>query len=315
MGNKGINTLPASYILRKHNLEVYLVKNIEPLVPFLSMLPLADNDTGEFATVLESATAKQDMDNNVLSEPLTVTESADIIDVEISPLNAQLGKTTAVGYQFKYTKQFLKRQDSDARIALALSRIIAGMAHKLNALIANGIVQSAGVAVPSDISNWATAIDPRADAIKMRSAMSAGSAGDDDLPFELDNCFITNAKHVKLQEYYMSMDWPFSNKQIDVDGTYFNNIKNAFNGIDNVDLIGLDSRVPPGIVEKYVDPDYSVIKQSELADPQKSLTIPDSLINVNLVEPRKIEDPFIYQVIAELGYSSQEPKGAMAGEL
>ena len=108
----GINTLPASYILRRHNLEMYLTKKIEPLVPFLNLFPLADNDTGEFATVLDSPTAKEDMDNGVLSEPLEVTEGSELTDVELSPINATLGKTSVVGYQFKYTKQFLKRQDS-----------------------------------------------------------------------------------------------------------------------------------------------------------------------------------------------------------
>jgi hypothetical protein len=311
----GINTLPASYILRKHNLEMYLTKKIEPLVPFLNLLPLADNDTGEFATVLDSPTAKEDMDNGVLSEPLEVTEGSELTDVELSPINATLGKTSVVGYQFKYTKQFLKRQDSDARIALATSKIIAGMAHKLNAICLNGIVESAGAAFPSGLSDWDTAIDPRSDAIKLRSAFNSGSAGDDDLPFELDTCFISNTKHVKLQDYYMSFDKDFNNKSIDVDGTNFENIKNAFNGITGVDLVGIDSTIPCGIIEKYVDPDYSTIRQAELSDAQSNLQIPQSLLNVNLVEPRKIEEPYIYQIVAEMGFSSQEPKGAVKGAL
>lgn len=312
-----MNTLPAKYILRKHNLETYLTKKIEPRVPFLSIFPTTNNETGEFATVLEAPTAKEDTDNEVMSEPMRITEGADINDINISPLNATLGETMAVGYQFTYTKKFLKRQDSDARITYAISQIIAGMAHKLNAIFLKGASDAAAAAYPNNLSDWDDIgdIDPRADAIKLRSAFSSGSAGADDLPFELDTCFISNAKHVTLQEYYMSMEWPFNAQEVNVDGTMFRNIKNGLSSLSGVDLVGLDSTTPPGIIEKYVDPDYSVIRQAELADPQRSIELPDSLINVNLVEPRKFEDPYIYQVIAEVGYNSVNPLGVIKGAL
>ncbi len=311
----GIKTLPASYILRKHNLEMYITKNLEPRVPFLNLLPFADNDTGEFATVLEADTAKQDIDNKTLSEPLELAEGSELTDINISPINAVLGKTMVTGYQFPYTKQFLKRQDSDARIALAISKIIAGMAHKVNFIIGKGMADSAGAHFPTTLSDWVDAIDPRADFIKLRSAFNSGAAGTDDLAFNLDHALIANDKHVLLQDYYMSMDKPFNNTSIDVDGTNAENIKNAFNDIPGVDIIGLDSQIPPGIVNKYVDPDYSTIKTAELADPQKTLEIPQSLINVNLVEPRKINEPYLYQIVCELGYSSQEPLGVVTGVL
>ena len=189
------------------------------------------------------------------------------------------------------------------------------MAHKLNAISLNGIVESASAAFPSDLSDWDTAIDPRADAIKLRDKFNSGTAGTEDLPFELDTCFVSNAKHAKLQDYYMSFDKDFNNKSIDVDGTNFENIKNAFNGITGVDLVGIDSSIPCGILEKYVDPDYSTIRQAELSDAQSNLQIPPSLLNVNLVEPRKIEEPYIYQIVAQMGFSSQEPKGAVKGAL
>lgn len=311
-----VKTQPAKYILRKHNLEMYLTKSIEPEVPFIGLLPMADNDTGEFATVLSDPTAAEDTANSVMSEPLDTAEASELTEIDISPLNAVLGRTMAVGYEFKYTKQFLKRQDSDARVQLALSKIKAGMIQKINGIILQGIVNGAGAAFPNNLSTWASAIDPRADAIKLRTAFNSGASGTDPLPFELDTCFISGAKHVNLQEYYMSMDWPFNNKEIDVDGTKFINVKNSFAQLTSAkDLVGIDSRIPPGIIEKYVDPDYSVIRQAELADPQKSLTLPQSLINVNMVEPRKYNESYIVQVVAELGYSNQEAKGAVAGTL
>lgn len=306
-----IETLPADFILRKHNLELYLTKKIEPKVPFLKIFPLSDNDTGEFTTVLENLTSKEDPK---ITEPLEMPEGSDITDIQISPLNAVLGKTMAVGYQFQYTDQFLNRQDSPARISAAISKIIAGMVHKVNRVILGGMINAAGKAVPDDISDWATAIDPRSDAIKMRDAFSTNADGDE-LPFELNKAFIAGTFHSKLQEYYSNMNWPFNNKSMDVDGTYFDNVKNALNDFADVDFVGIDDTVPAGIIEKYVNPKYSTIKKAELQNEQKDMDIPDSLINVNYVKPRYIQEPHVYQIFAELGYNSLEPDGVMTGKL
>lgn len=310
-----VNALPKDFLTRAHSAELYLTKKVEPQVPFLNLLPLADTETGEFATVIESSTAKEDMDNGVLGEPMDLTEGSELTDVVLEPLNAMRGETSAVGYQLTYTKKFLKRQDSEARTKIAVSKAIAGMAHKLNAVFAKAISDSAGLTIPSGVSDWDATIDPRNDGILIRSAFSAGQDGTKDTAFNNPECFVGNNKHTKLQQYYMSMDWPFNANRIDVDGTYFNNVKNALGGLSGIDLVAVDNQVPPGIIQKYIDPDYSAIRRAELADNQSVIELPDSLIQVNLVEPRKVQDPYIMQIVAEVGYSSQEPMGAMAGAL
>jgi hypothetical protein len=292
------------------------MKGIEPEVPFINILPMAQTDTGEFPTVLQDTTAAEDVAAGTMTEPMRVKEVSDLTEVEITPINAILGRTAVVGYKFPYTDKFLRRSDSDARINLALSKIKAGMIMKINMVMLQGIVDAANASFPDDLSDWDTAIDPRADAIKLRKEFNTGSTGTEALPFELDTCFVSGTKHALLQEYYMSMDWAFDNKVIDVDGTKFYNVKNAFaNLTSSKDIVGLDSRIPPGIFEKYTDPRYSTIRQAELADPQSTLNVPPSLINVNKVEPRSITDEYIVEIVAEIGFASTEPKGAVAGTL
>lgn len=311
-----IQTLSAKFLLRKHNLEIYAAKKIEPACEFIGLLPSAVTETGEFSSVITDTTAAEDKTSGVLSDPLDVAEASELTEIEISPLNVQLGQTSIVGYQFPYTKRFLKRSDSDARLQLALSKIFAGMVQKIDGVVLQGIVDNAGGAFASGLSDWDTAIDPRADMIKLRTAFNTGSDGTESLPFELDKVYVNGTKHAKLQDYYMSMDWPFDNRTINVDGTDVINVKNAFANLTTTkDIVGLDSRIPPGIIQKYVDPDYSVIRQAELAEPQKTTNLPDSLIQVNIVEPRRIEEPGLVQIVAELGYNNLEPKGAIAGTL
>lgn len=304
-----IQTLSADFLLRKHNTELYLMKLIEPKLYFLDVMPTANSDTGEFPTVLKEPTAAEDTANGVMSEPLDTSELSELTEIEISPLNAVLGKTSAVGYKFKYSQKFLNRSDSDARVQNAFSKIAAGMAQKINVLLATGIVSAASVALPSGLSAWSTAIDPRKDAISMRHQFSPA-----DSPFTLTDAYINDTLYKELETYYMSMEWPFNSDAIDVDGTTFHNVKNSFAGMSD-NFLGLDSNIPAGIVETYVDPDFSTIQSSILQDPQKAINLPPALINVNQYREQEAPHNNVFEIWAEIGYSNQEPKGAMAGTL
>lgn len=304
-----IQTLPADFLLRKHNTELYLMKLIEPKLYFLDVMPTANSDTGEFPTVLKEPTAAEDTANGVMSEPLDTSELSELTEIEISPLNAVLGKTSAVGYKFKYSQKFLNRSDSDARVQNAFSKIAAGMAQKINVLLAQDIVTAASVALPAGLSAWSTAIDPRKDAISMRHQFSPA-----DSPFTLTDAYINDTLYKELETYYMSMEWPFNSDAIDVDGTIFHNVKNSFAGMSD-NFLGLDSNIPAGIVETYVDPDFSTIQSSILQDPQKAINLPPALINVNQYREQEAPHNNVFEIWAEIGYSNQEPKGAMAGTL
>ena len=80
-------------------------------------------------------------------------------------------------------------------------------------------------------------------------------------------------------------------------------------------FLGLDSNIPAGIVETYVDPDFSTIQSSILQDPQKAINLPPALINVNQYREQEAPHNNVFEIWAEIGYSNQEPNGAMAGTL
>ena len=143
-----IQTLNASFLLQKQNLEIYLMQRMEPKLYFLNTLPQANSDTGEFATVLKDTTAAEDVANNVMGEPLDTAELSELTEIEIAPLNAALGRTSAMGYSFKYSQKFLNRSDSGARVQIALSKIAAGMAKKINTNILSGIINGACCRIP-----------------------------------------------------------------------------------------------------------------------------------------------------------------------
>lgn len=305
-----MKTLPAEFLLRKHNMEYYLTQLVEPKLFFTNLLPTAVTDTGEFPTVLTAKTAAEDMDDGVLSEPLDTAEASELTEIDISPINAVMGETTVTGYKFRYTDKFLKRSDRNARLAVALAKIAAGVSMKVNQIVLNGMIAAAQATVPNDLSDWDAAADPRADAIKLRNSFAAPGT-----PFYLDTVLMDGDRFAVLEEYYMSMDWPFNSQAINVDGTTVTNVRDSFTGTA-AEFVGFDSTIPPGIVEKYLNPDFSEIRSQEMeAKPEELANLPISLLNVNQFKATEYPYDMGFDIWAELGYASQEPNGVMAGTL
>ena len=308
-----VQTQNASWFLQPHNAEMYVMERIEPKTYFTSVLPISNNDTGEFASVIKNTTAAEDTASGVMGEPLDLTEQSELTEISLAPANVTLGRTSAIGFSFKYDQKFLNRSNSAAIVQNALSKVGAGIAHKINTIVGTGIINGASAAFPSGLSAWSTAIDPRIDMRKCRTSMGVGTNANVDLPFDMDTAFVDQTRFDALSDYYLSLELPFDPTGINVDGTKVMNVKNAFAGLSQ-NFIGMDSTVPCGVIETYVDPDYSMLQKSILTNPQAPVDIPP-LINVNTYKEQNAPHNTVMEIWCELGYSNQEPLGAMTGNL
>lgn len=302
-------TLSAKQLLRKHNTENYIRKQLNPLLIFLNNYKINQNDTGEFPTVLNSKSASQQIADEKLGEPVEVTEGGDFSEVQVEPMNAVLGSTTAIGYKLLYTNKDLNRSNALSNFQNKLDLIATGLGIKMNTMILTSAIEAAGQSLPSGLSDWGDAddIDPRRDAIRLRDVFNT-----DEHPFNLDHVYVSDKIFVNLAEYYMSFDLPFEGDSINVDGTKFMNAKTSFNKISE-NFLGASSTVASGTIEAYVDPEFSSFKAAKESDPKRN--IPQSL--VNLAEYNDPERPGIkgWFIWSELGFASLEPNAAMKGTL
>jgi hypothetical protein len=304
-----IVTLSAKQLLKKHNTENYIRKKLNPQLIFLNNYKINQNDTGEFPTVLKSKSASQQIADEELGEPVAITEGSDFSEVQVEPMNAILGNTTAIGYKLLYTNKLLNRSNALGLVENKLDVISAGLGIKMNTKVLSDAIHSAGQSLPSNLSNWrdADAIDPRKDSIRLRDVFNS-----DEHPFDLDFAYISDEIFVNLAEYYMSFDLPFEGNEINVDGTKFRNAKTSFKNTDE-NFLGTSSTAASGTVEAYVDPEFSSFKSAKQTDPSRN--IPQSL--VNLAEYKDPERPGIkgWFIWSELGFASLEPDAAMKGLL
>lgn len=294
--------LPADYLLRKHNLEVYVTNELYRRTPFLEAIKVSMNDTGEYSTVIDSGSVFEDIKDGKMSEAVEAGEAAEFTTVTVQPRKAQLGKTTMYGYTIEWTRQKERQAQFTADINLAVNYTVTALKYCLEKTIVSGLVETAGLTPPT-LSDWGNDnnIDPLKDFINIRSKFI-----EDTGIFNATEAYLSNEAHTKLQIYMASLQRKYDAREIDVDGTIARNADLSFYGLSK-DAIFLDRDNPPGVLEAVVDPDFSTVSGMDGA--------PTPLINVNKLQEDRAPHRKFMEVWADIGYNSREPKAAMAAQL
>ncbi|HOP33259.1 MAG TPA: hypothetical protein PKU94_07785 [Candidatus Hydrothermia bacterium] len=295
-------TVPAEALLRKHNMEYYITENVIPQVPFLQILPTAENQTGEFTSVVESNNPVRDIREGDQGTPALASEASELTTIQLVAGKVVSGNTVSYGYSLAYTDKDAERSQFTADIKLATQKMIAGFAYFLNDYIAGELVRTAQLDAPDDISDWGTSeYDPRADFVKIRKAYKEKTGF-----FRADTVMLALDPFYKLQEYLVSFDKEVNEAELSVDGMRIQNVGDDIDG--SHDFIVLDSQVPPGIIEKYVNPRYSALSG------QQAPGVPPALININEVKEDTYPHRNILELWVDVGYNSREPYSVMTGQ-
>lgn len=295
-------TVPPEALLRKHTLEYFITESLIPEVPFLEILPTADNTTGEFTSVVESRNPVADIKDGEQGLPGLASEASDLTTIQLKDGKVVSGNTVSYGYSLAYTDKDAERGQFTADIQLATQRMIAGFAYFLNEYIASELVRTAGLSAPEDLTDWSLdEYDPRADLLKIRKKFR------EETGLRSDLVLLSLDPYYKIQEYLLSFDKEVDEENMSVDGMMIKNVGDSFD--DTKDMIVMNSKVPPGIIEKYVSPEYSYLSG------QAAPGVPPALININEVKEDTYPHRNILELWVDIGYNSREPGSLMTGQL
>lgn len=301
---EALHTLPADFLLRRHTLEYYISKELTSRLYFLNVIPISPNDTGEYTNVIESGSTIKDIIQGNQSLPAEAGEATELPTVSIEPIRAVSGRTKMFGFNIAWTPKRERFSQFTADINIAVKKIITAMSYQINQTIVEGLVASAGLSAPDDLSDWGQDdYDPRGDFVKIRSKYT-----EDTGVFQATNAYLSNSAHVLLQEYMASFDKSFTAEEIDVDGTTAYNVGGSFTSLDK-DFLIFDRGNPPGILEAVLDPDYSALSQEDVSG-----NTPPAIINVNQYQEEKSPHRKYMEVWADIGYNSREPDSVMTGQ-
>lgn len=321
-------TLPADFFLKRHNTEMYVEHVLHEYLPFLNMFPIVDNPYGEFSSIIWNKSAKEELDDGVYETMHKLTEDVDFAEIEFRDVKEKRGSLSAKGFSFRWTNRLIRQGKLSADLAIKISDAISIMSHHYNSIFYNSLANAAAIKYDTSKGvedHYFNLNDPRASSIKIQTEIN-----DDGRSMKATDYYMNNADFSKLMEYYVSFDTahPFHSvnvreKTLTLDGITYHNLDNA---VKQGTFIALDSLVPSGIIEKYVDPQFSTLqgKIEELKDnntisdskkEERLSTIPNPLVNIHKLDILE-NNPTMNRMFlwAEMGLNVREPHMIVFGE-
>ena len=293
-----METIPKLFDERTHNLEFYAQKRVYSQLKLLDKLPIVQNVSGEFTNYVASAV------DDITGDVITTGDGLDFNEIKFGEPSAFRGATVPKGYMFKMNSRLADVGRLDATLQVFLNKSVAKLANFYDKNFLASLTTGAGATAPSDlgtIDSTSTGIDVIENELKIIDAMEVKN--DVDTGFTPTTVFLPRADATAIKIALAK-----SNLLDDSNFTYI-----PTSSLTSGQKLVLDLNNPTATIEKYADPNYSVIAQLE-QEPEMNdeilMQLPQSFINVKMTEPDEPQRSYVY-VFAEAGLNILEPNGIM----
>jgi hypothetical protein len=293
-----METIPRLFDERTHDLEVYATKKVYNTLKLLNKLPLVQNVSGEFTNYVASDA------EDVIGDVISTGDGLDFNEIKFGEPSAYRGATIPKGYMFKMNSRLEDVGRLDAQLQVFLNKSVAKLANFYDKAFLTSLQAGAGATAPQDlktIDSDSTGIDVIENELKIIDAMEVKN--DVDTGFTPTTVFLPRADALNIR-----LALAKSNLLDDSNFEYVGTSAIAANH-----QVVMDLNNPTVTVEKYADPNYSVIAQLE-QEPEMNadllMQLPQSFINVKMTEPNEPQRSYVY-VFAEAGLNILEANGIM----
>ena len=293
-----METIPRLSDERVHNLEFYAQKRVYSQLKLLNKLPIVQNIAGEFTNYVSS-----DADD-IIGDVITTGDGIDFNEIKFGEPSAVRGATIPQGYMFKMNSRLADVGRLDATLQVFMNKSVAKLAHFYDKAFLGSLTTGAGATAPtiSAIDSTSTGVDVIENELKIIDAMEVKN--DQDTGFTPTTIFLPRADATAIKIALAKSNL--------LDDSNFEYI--GTNAIASSHYLALDLNNPCATIEKYADPNYSVIARME-QEPEVNTVLADlpaSFINVKMTEPDEPQRSYVY-VFAEANVNILEPNGIMYG--
>ena len=295
-----METIPYLFDERKQNLEVYAQKKIYSTLKLLNKLPLVQNPSGNFTNYVS------DDPTDVTGDAISTADGMDYNEIKFGEPSAYRGSTVPKGYMFKMNTRLEDQGKMDATLQVFMNKAVANLATYYDKLYLSSLSNGAGAVAPqglNTITSSSTGIEVLENELKIIDAMEVKN--DTETGFSPNTCFLPRADALAIK-----LALAISNL---LDDSNFEYIGVPAASIGSGHKLVMDMNNPTATVEKFADPNYSVIAQLE-QEPEMNtellMQLPSSFINIKMVEPNEPQRSYIY-VFAESNVNILEPNGIM----
>lgn len=295
-----METIPYLFDERKQNLEVYAQKKIYSTLKLLNKLPLVQNPSGNFTNHVS------DDPTDVTGDAISTADGMDYNEIKFGEPSAYRGSTVPKGYMFKMNTRLEDQGKMDATLQVFMNKAVANLATYYDKLYLSSLSNGAGAVAPqglNTITSSSTGIEVLENELKIIDAMEVKN--DTETGFTPNTCFLPRADALAIKLALAKSNL--------LDDSNFEYIGVPAASIGSGHKLVMDMNNPTATVEKFADPNYSVIAQLE-QEPEMNtellMQLPSSFINIKMVEPNEPQRSYIY-VFAESNVNILEPNGIM----
>ena len=295
-----METIPYLFDERKQNLEVYAQKKIYSTLKLLNILPLVQNPSGNFTNYVS------DDPTDVTGDAISTADGMDYNEIKFGEPSAYRGSTVPKGYMFKMNTRLEDQGKMDATLQVFMNKAVANLANYYDKLYLSSLSNGAGAVAPqglNTITSSSTGIDVLENELKIIDAMEVKN--DTETGFSPNTCFLPRADALAIKLALAKSNL--------LDDSNFEYIGVPAASFGSGHKLVMDMNNPTATVEKFADPNYSVIAQLEQEPDMNAellMQLPKSFINIKMIEPNEPQRSYIY-VFAESNVNILEPNGIM----
>ena len=294
-----METIPRLFDERTHNLEIYAQKRVYSQLKLLNKLPIVQNVSGEFTNYISA-----DVDD-IVGDVISTGDGLDFNEIKFGEPSQVRGATIPKGFMFKMNTRLADVGRLDATLQVFLNKSVAKLATFYDKAFLAALTNGAGATAPtiSAIDSSSTGVDVIENELKIIDAMEVKN--EQDTGFTPNTIFLPRADATAIKIALAKSNL--------LDDSNFEYI--GTNAIASSHYLAMDLENPTATIEKYGDPNYSIIAQLE-QEPEMNneilMQLPASFINVKMTEPEEPQRSYVY-VFAEANVNILEPNGLMYG--
>ena len=294
-----METIPKLFDERSHDIEVYATKKVYGSLKLLNKLPIVQNVSGQFTNYVASDVA------DVVGDVITTGDGIDFNEIKFGEPSAYRAATIPKGYMFKMNTRLADVGRMDAQLQVFLNKSVAKLANFYDKAFLGALTNGAGATAPtiSQIDATSTGIDVIENELKIIDAMEVKN--DEDTGFTPNTIFLPRADATAIK-IALAKSNLLDDSNFEYVGT---------NNIAANHYLAMDLNNPTATIEKYADPNYSIIAQLE-QEPEMNtevlMQLPQSFVNVKMQEPDEPQRNYVY-VFAEANVNVLEANGIMYG--
>ena len=241
-------------------------KRIYQSLKFLDLLPVEQNETGLFTNYLNGEVE--------VSDPMYTNNGIDFNEIKFGQGQTVGGQTLPIGFMYRANTRDKQRGKYDSNLQSFYNASVVKMADFFEANYANAIL-AGGRASTATLKAWTSAANIIENEITLDDEMRY-DANDNATGYAPNTVLVSRADKIAIEKALRKEDYTPN----------FNYI--ASHKIASGDMAFFDANNPGGTIEKYADPEYSIIQA--LADDGITATedgtpIPAAFLNIKEVEP------------------------------